>query len=226
MIPLARKNRPTFPDDYIEEKADDYDNSIWMQRNQKKSTLLSLKYLFDEKLRDNEEKSLKTEDCVLFLDLGCGSGFSSEILIEKGFRVIGVDILSDMLLKAKEKKKNYHNLQDLDLILADINFLPLRNEKIDYIISISAYNFIINEVINLRSRIKILSNTAKSLNNILKRKGRIVIEFYPESDMELEIFNKSFVKNDFEGFMIKGNPNQQAGQTFLLLKKKPKNGNL
>ena len=226
MILLARKNRPIFPDDYVEEKADEYNNSKWRERNQKRSTLLSFKYLFDEKLRDNEENSLETEDSALFLDLGCGSGFSSEILVEKGFRVIGVDILSDMLLKAREKKKNYHYLQDLELILADINFLPLKNEKIDYIISISAYNFIINEISNLKSKMEILSNTAKSLNKILKKKGRMVIEFYPESEMDLELFNKSFVKNNFEGFMIKGNPSQQAGQTFLLLKKKRKNGSL
>ena len=54
----------------------------------------------------------------------------------------------------------------------------------------------------------------------------MVIEFYPESEMDLELFNKSFVKNDFKGFMIKGNPSQHAGQTFLLLKKKPKDGSL
>ncbi len=226
MILLARKNRPIFPDDYVEEKADEYNNSKWRERNQKRSTILSFKYLFDEKLRDNEENSLETEDSALFLDLGCGSGFSSEILVEKGFRVIGVDILSDMLLKAREKKKNYHYLQDLELILADINFLPLKNEKIDYIISISAYNFIINEISNSKSKMEILSNTAKSLNKILKKKGRMVIEFYPESEMDLELFNKSFVKNDFKGFMIKGNPSQHAGQTFLLLKKKPKDGSL
>jgi len=226
VILLARKNRPIFPDDYVEEKADEYNNSIWMERNQKKSTLLSLKYLSDEKLRDNEENSLKTEDSILFLDLGCGSGFSSEILIEKGYKVIGVDILMDMLLKVREKKKNYHDLQDIELILADINYLPIKNEMIDYIISISAYNFVTHKVRNLRSKIEILNNTAKSLNNILKRWGRMVIEFYPESEMELELFNKSFVKNDFEGFMIKGNPSQQAGQTFLILKKKHKNGNM
>ncbi len=220
MILLARKNRPIFPDDYVEEKAEEYNNSISMERNQKRSTLLSLKYIFDRKLRDNEENSIKTEGSILFLDLGCGTGFSSEILIEKGYRVIGVDILADMLLKVREKKKKYQDLQGIELILADINYLPFRNEKIDFIISISAYNFVTHEVGNLRNKIETLNNTAKSLNNILKSRGRMVIEFYPESEVELEIFNKSFIKNNFEGFMIKGNPNQKAGQTFLLLNKK------
>ncbi len=191
-----------------------------MERNQKKSTILSLKYLFGEKLKDKEELNINPEDFFLILDLGCGTGFSSEILIEKGYRVIGIDILNDMLLKAKEKKSIYQELHDLELILADINYLPFKNEKFDHIVSISAYNFIINETHNLRNKINILNNTANALNKILKERGRIVLEFYPENEKELDLFNKSFINNGFEGFMVKGNPRQQAGQTFLLLKKK------
>jgi len=191
-----------------------------MERNQKKSTILSLKYLFGEELIDKEELNINPEDFFLILDLGCGTGFSSEILIEKGYRVIGIDILNDMLLKAKEKKSIYQELHDLELILADINYLPFKNEKFDHIVSISAYNFIINETHNLRNKINILNNTANALNKILKERGRIVLEFYPENEKELDLFNKSFINNGFEGFMVKGNPRQQAGQTFLLLKKK------
>ena len=191
-----------------------------MERNQKKSTILSLEYLFGEKLKDKEELNIKTEDSFLILDLGCGTGFSSEILIEKGYRVIGIDILSDMLLKVKEKKSIYQELHGLELILADIKYLPFKNEKFDHIVSISAYNFIINEIHNLRNKINILNNTANALNKILKDQGRIVIEFYPENEKDLELFNKSFINNGFEGFMVKGNPRQHAGQTFLLLKKK------
>ena len=181
---------------------------------------MSLEYLFDDKLKDKEELDIKTEDSFLILDLGCGTGFSSETLIEKGYRVIGIDVLSDMLLKAKEKKLIYQELHSLELILADINYLPFKNEKFDHIVSISAYNFIINEIHNLRNKINILNNTANALNKILKDQGRIVIEFYPENEKDLELFNKSFINNGFEGFMVKGNPRQQAGQTFLLLKKR------
>jgi len=191
-----------------------------MERNQKKSTILSLDYLFGEKLEDKEEQNINPEDSFLILDLGCGTGFSSEILIEKGYKVIGIDILSDMLLKIKEKKSIYQELHGLELILADINYLPFKNEKFDHIVSISAYNFIINEIHNPRNKINILNNTANALNKILKDQGRIVIEFYPENEKDLELFNKSFINNGFEGFMVKGNLRQQAGQTFLLLKKK------
>ncbi|MHA2128118.1 MAG: hypothetical protein ACW99E_22705 [Promethearchaeota archaeon] len=44
---VRKKQLPRFPFDYIDEKAVEYDNSISMERNQKKTTLLSIEYLFD-----------------------------------------------------------------------------------------------------------------------------------------------------------------------------------
>jgi len=218
---LTRKNRlPKFPDDYIDTKADEYDNSKSMERNQKRSTLLSIQYLFDNKLNDKEETIVQKNDSILILDLGCGTGFSSEILIEQGFRVIGVDILLDMLSRARDKKRIYENYKDMELILADINFLPIKTNIIDHIISISSYNFITSGKSTYGEKVKLLNDTAKYIKKILKKHGRVIIEFYPKDDKELNIFNKSFINNGFEGFMIKSNPKQKSGQTFLLLKKK------
>ena len=58
------------------------------------------------------------------------------------------------------------------------------------------------------------------MKKILKPKGRIIIEFYPKDEKELELFTSSFINNDFDGFMIKKNLAQKAGQTYLLLKKR------
>jgi len=217
---MVRKSLPRFPFDYINDKANEYNSSRWMERNQKRATMLSIQYLFDEKLNGSEAHGIQTGVSSLVLDLGCGTGFSSEILIENGFNVIGVDILPDMLLKAREKKKKMKFDKSLMLILADINFLPIRANKIDNIISISAYNFIIHGKENSGEKIKLLNDTAKHLSKILKNNGRIIIEFYPKDDQELTIFNNSFTKNGFEGFMVKSNPKQKSGQTFLLLKKR------
>ncbi len=218
---MTRKNRlPKFPDDYIDTKAGEYDSSKSMERNQKRSTLLSIQYLFDNKLNDKEETIVQKNDSFLILDLGCGTGFSSEILIEHGFRVIGVDILFDMISRAREKKGIYENYKDIELILADINFLPIKTNIIDHIISISSYNFITYGTSNYGEKVKLLNDTAKYIKQILKQQGRVIIEFYPKDDKELNIFNKSFINNGFEGFMIKNNPKQKSGQTFLLLKKK------
>lgn len=218
---MTRKNHlPKFPDDYIDTKADEYESSKWMERNQKRSTLLSIQYLFDNKLNEKEETIVQKNDSNLILDLGCGTGFSSEILIEHGFRVIGVDILFDMISRAREKKRIYENYKDMELILADINFLPIKTNIIDHIISISSYNFITYGTSNYGEKVKLLNDTAKYIKQILKQQGRVIIEFFPKDDKELNIFNKSFINNGFEGFMIKNNPKQKSGQTFLLLKKK------
>lgn len=218
---MIRKNRlPIFPDDYIEEKAEEYDNSKWMERNQKRTTLLSIQYLFDDRLKDTSNNEVNLRETFLILDLGCGTGYSSEILIQNGFRVVAIDVLSDMLSKAREKKRISNNLINMELILSDINNLPIRDKSIDHIVSISSYNFIIHGLENYGEKVKLLNDTGKYLNTILKKHGRIIIEFYPKDDNELKMFNKSFISNGFEGFMLKSKPDQKSGQTFLLLKKK------
>ncbi|MFW9899462.1 MAG: class I SAM-dependent methyltransferase [Candidatus Thorarchaeota archaeon] len=208
---------PQFPSDYIGSKAEEYDRQKWMERNQKRTTLKCIQYLFDTKL-GKENNSIRRNIQYIILDLGCGTGFSSEALIENGFRVIGVDILSDMLTIANQKKKIIEN-SNLELILADINYLPLKFNSIHHIISISTYNFITHEKYGREKR-KVVNNTAKYLNKILKGSGRVIIEFYPENEEELDLYNSSFVNNGFEGFLVKKKQNQKAGQTYLLLKKK------
>jgi ubiquinone/menaquinone biosynthesis C-methylase UbiE len=215
-----REGTPKFPDSYIGDKSVEYDNSTWMERNQKKTTLLCLQYLRDDKLDNLGNFDVLDGNHYIIVDLGCGSGFSSEILVDGGHRVIGIDILIDMLSKAKTKKKISENKKNLELILADINYVPLRKASINHIISISAYNFIIYGTKTIRDKIKTVNNTAIYLKKILKPKGRIIIEFYPKDEKELDLFISSFNNNGFDGFMIKKNPAQKAGQTYLLLKKR------
>ncbi len=211
---------PKFPDSYLGNNSLDYDSSIWMERNQKKTTLLCLQYLYDERLDNLEKPDFLKDESFFIIDLGCGTGFSTEILIERGFRVVGVDVLHDMLSKVKPKKNHMNNQNNLELILADINYIPLRGSSINHAISISAYNFITHRAESIRDKTKITNNTAEYLYKILKPDGRIIIEFYPKDENELEMFTSSFNNNGFNGFVIKQNPNQKSGQTFLLLKKR------
>ncbi|MFO8017093.1 MAG: class I SAM-dependent methyltransferase [Promethearchaeia archaeon] len=215
---MPRKDKtPKFPDSYLGERAKEYDNEKWMERNQKKTTERVIEYLYDSKL-GKEEVSLPSE--TLILDLGCGSGFSSEFLINYDFHVIGIDILTDMIsLARKRKKEALPRSKDLELILADITKLPIRSRSIDHIISISAYNFITHDSKSEREIFSIVNTTAQYINEILKRNGRFIIEFYPESEKMLEIFKKSFIKAGFDGFSIKEKEEQKSGKTFLLLKK-------
>ncbi len=129
-------NTPKFPDSYLGNNSLDYDSSIWMERNQKKTTLLCLQYLYDSSLDKLEKPDLLKDEPFFILDLGCGTGFSTEILLERGFRVVGIDVLHDMISKVKTKKNHLKNQDNLELILADINYITLRSSSINHAVSI------------------------------------------------------------------------------------------
>lgn len=210
---------PKFPDSYIGEKSKEYNNSTWMERNQKKATFSCIEYLYDEKLDSIGEYNLLSEKTHLILDMGCGTGFSSEFLVSQGFKVVAVDILPDMIYNAKQKKGIYEEYESIELVLADINHLPFRNSIFELILSVSVYNFIIHGLEHLDEKKERLYHTARMIFDILKHNGRVVIEFYPANEQELELFITSFKRNGFDGYYIKQRENQQSGQTFLLLKK-------
>jgi len=217
---MVRKDYvPEFPDSYLGDKSDDYDSQGWMERNQKKTTMRCIEFLYDKKLG---KEDIRKDIPYLLLDLGCGTGFSSEVLLEHGFKVVGIDLLYDMLSKMKKKRDNQH-LKDLQLILGDANHLPFRSDVFDHILSVSSYNFILHKKTHTKEKKQQANATAKYINIILKKLGRFIIEFYPKDEEELEIFKKSFIYNGFDGFLIKSNPNQKSGQTFLLLKKNDEN---
>lgn len=221
---MSQKNKtPKFPESYLGEQSNEYNNSIWMERNQKKTTLLCIQYLFDTQLDKLGIPDVleSNQNKFLILDLGCGTGFSSEVLALNGYRTVGIDILPDMISHAKQNlnssSQKYN--KDINLILASINQLPLRINSFNHAISVSAYNFIISGQESHRDKTRVLKKTAESISKLLKPIGRFIIEFYPTDEKELNLFVSSF-KDDFDGFFLKNNPNQKAGQTFLLLKKR------
>lgn len=207
---------PKFPDSYVGNKAKQYDNEQWMERNQKKTTEKVIEFLFDPHL--GEEKLLLPSETRI-IDLGCGSGFSSEVLLNYDFHIIGIEILEDMISLALERKKDQRNPQNLELILADITKLPIRPRSIDHSISISAYNFITHGLKKEKEIKNTVNLTAEYLFNVLKQNGRLIIEFYPQNEKILQMFRQSFIRAGFDGFSIKEKESQRAGKTFLLLKK-------
>ena len=54
----------------------------------------------------------------LVLDIGCGPGFDSELLRERGFRAVGIDLSSQMIRSGK-------GVYPSSFILADMELLPL-----------------------------------------------------------------------------------------------------
>ena len=212
---MTRKNGlPQFPHDYIGEKANEYDNLHWMEEHQKETTRKCVNFLFDPKLGEYEVSDFSN---YVVADLGCGTGFSSEILTEFGFNVLGIDILEDMLLKSRYKKDSKKSNQIYELLLGSITKLPIRPKRIDFIISVSAYNFITHNTSSISEMRRIINSTARYLSQILRPEGRMVIEFYPGNEQILNLYLTSFKESNFNGFHIKG---ERGGQYFILLKKK------
>ncbi|MHA1497659.1 MAG: hypothetical protein ACTSRT_08940 [Promethearchaeota archaeon] len=46
---------PRFPDSYVGSMSNDYNESIWMERNQKKTTSTCIQYLYDKKLNNIDQ---------------------------------------------------------------------------------------------------------------------------------------------------------------------------
>ncbi len=140
------------------------------------------------------------------LDLGCGPGFSSLYLKLKGYNVVSLDLNSSFLY--------YYYLSDINPILADMTVLPFKNSSFDAVISISTLQWISKNKHKLYSLFK-------SLNDITRIGAKLVIQFYPKSNNEIDKIKE--VVNLFAqfngGFVIDNPQNPKKRKIYLLLKK-------
>ncbi len=200
-----KNNRPSI-DEYFGLEAKAYGNSQWMARNQIQTTSDALLMLEDERI-GGKMKIPKNQ--LLFLDLGCGTGYSSHVILETQTRVVGVDFSRDMLDQCIPH-------ENLHLIHGDMRFLPLRTKIIDHIISISAFNFITTGAHSKTDMIQKIKSTFRQIASIMKAKGHMVIEFYP-TEFEQEIFLQELKLSSFDGGLILLYPNSKREKKFLLL---------
>ena len=143
---------------YSYEEAKKYNLSGAFKRIQKAMTLDALEII-------------NFEDKSKILDLGCGTGFSTKILKEKGFNVIGLDISKNMLIFAKEK--------NLKVIESNMTSLPFKDNSFNGLISISAIQWLKNQEYNI---------VLKEINRVIKNKA--IIQFYPKNNVEFDYFIK------------------------------------
>lgn len=147
----------------------------------------------------------------LVLDLGMGAGFSSVPLYLKGFTVIGIELIWDMLVE--------YEIPELNPIAANMLNLMFRNNIFDYVFSVSAFQWAISNkgVINKTA----LNVMAQTLCRILKRKGSCVFQVYESSQSLLDNVYSIFIENGFSGKFVIDNPqSKKKKKTYLILNKK------
>lgn len=150
---------------------------------------------------------------ALILDAGCGPGFASMYLKEIGYRVVGLDIISDFLY--------YYEIKDLNPVNADMCLVPFKSNIFDGIISISALQWVFKD--NSDNKMKRnLINLITYFYSILRDNSKAIIQFYPKNDAVMSMIGKIITENTkFCGEYIIDNPqNPKKRRIFLVLEKK------
>ncbi len=106
------------------------------------------------------------------LDLGCANGRNFKILGNYPRKLVGVDISLELLKIAQNDFKNSEKYLKsesnfIQVLLADINYLPIRKNSIQNIFSIAT----IHHIRHKSNRKKLVSQ----FNSILKRDGNLLI---------------------------------------------------
>jgi ubiquinone/menaquinone biosynthesis C-methylase UbiE len=112
------------------------------------------------------------------LDLGCGTGLLFEYFIKSKLEkkimknnYIGVDISWNMLLKFKSKRsKSEYTEYSPNLILADIEYLPFRNNIFNSIFSFTSFQNLPDAKIGIKELLTVSKNNAYFKFSILKKK--------------------------------------------------------
>lgn len=72
------------------------------------------------------------ERCESALDLGCGTGIFTELVAKTSVRVVGIDVATGLLAKARAKCQKYRNVEILE---GSATTLPFGSSEFDLVIS-------------------------------------------------------------------------------------------
>ncbi len=125
---------------------------------------------FSEAVREKALSVACVKLGMLAADIGAGTGFITEGLIQMGLKVIAIDRSEGML---KEMRKKFEKFDDIDYRVGEAEGLPIPNETVDYVFA----NMYLHHVESPQKAIK-------EMVRILKPGGRIVITDLDEHNFE------------------------------------------
>ncbi len=136
------------------------------------------------------------------LDIGCGPGYTSEVYLNAGYNVVGLDVCPLMIEKARQKglqvgEGDMRNVGDLFM-----------GQRFDGIASVSALQWI-KEPSEVR-------RVAEGAYTLLGPESPLVVQFYPKSESELRQTTKEFRRVGFRGNAIIENPQNSRSRMIYL----------
>jgi ubiquinone/menaquinone biosynthesis C-methylase UbiE len=104
---------------------DDHKIAQWSEHGLKRR-IKYFRKIFYKTVPDSKDK--------IILDAGCGSGIYSMMVSNAGWKVISADYSLNMIKVTREKHAKTKNNSDLNLIVSDLNALPIKDNAINYVI--------------------------------------------------------------------------------------------
>ncbi|MHA1341181.1 MAG: class I SAM-dependent methyltransferase [Promethearchaeota archaeon] len=203
MIKKYKKRKILPPEELYNHPEDYYKGDVLKQYTHSKSLMR-----IQERITKRALDIIKAEPPSLILDLGAGCGFSTTYLYLKGFTVVNLDLIFEMLVE--------YDISELNPVNSDMRFLPFRENSFDYVVSISAFQWIINKM-ERNKRNEVLKRIAIDIRSILKPKGKCVIQFYPIEESILKEIGEIFADyGKFKGNFIIDNPKSGVKRKIFL----------
>jgi ubiquinone/menaquinone biosynthesis C-methylase UbiE len=133
-------------------------------------------------------EGLKIHKHSLVLDAGCGTGLLFGYVTDKTEATIGLDISRKILLQAKKRAKNFQNIC---LILADADNMPLKENIFDHLFGITL--------------IQNMPNPAKTLNEISRvaKENAVIVVTGMKKAFTLEKFEELLLDAGFNIIALK-----------------------
>ncbi|CAI9726192.1 18S rRNA (guanine1575-N7)-methyltransferase [Octopus vulgaris] len=152
---------------------------------------------------------------LLLLDIGCGTGVSTESFTSNNCHFIGTDISMSMLSMAVKKK----SLKSCDYLQLDHSYrLPFRPNCFDVVISTSFLQWLL---VTKDSKC-ILGRFYSFVSHILKPNGHFLLQFYPRNISDIQLALTLSVEV-FRGALFSCRPHPKRGlKLFLFLYKEDK----
>jgi ubiquinone/menaquinone biosynthesis C-methylase UbiE len=113
---------------------------------------------FSEAVREKAYSIASVKEGLLAADIGAGTGFITEGLIQRGLKVIAVDQSEEMLEQMRQK---YSDCQGIDYRQGEAENLPISDNTVDYVMANMYLHHVDNPMTAIKEMVRILKPGGK-----------------------------------------------------------------